>query len=278
MTSMPTIVKADGTEEPFDPKKLARSLQNAGASNERRDKIVSHIQTEIFDGMTTQAIYRHAFELLRREEKMPVAARYSMKRAVFDLGPSGFPFERFIAEVLRTRGWKTRTGVMMNGKCTSHEVDVFGEREGERIGVEAKFHNANGTKSDVKEALYVHARFEDLKQAPDEEHRVDAGWLVTNTQFTRNAFRYGQCVGLTMIGWNHPRDHGLLMMIEHGQVHPITALTTLNDSEKQRLLDNNIVLCRTVQHAKHLLEDHGVRPGRIEEAMREARELCRRER
>lgn len=272
--NFPLVTKADGEQEMFDPTKLDGSLARAGATQPLREQIVSRVTKEIRDGMTTSEIYRHAFELLRRSEILPIAARYSIKRAIFDLGPSGYPFERFIAEVLRTQGWRTRVSVELTGKCAPHEVDVLADRDDVRVGIEVKFHNAQGTKTDVKDALYVQARFTDLKATPHEESRVAEGWLVTNTQFTRNAIRYGQCSGLTMLGWSYPHNRGLQTLIEEGGVHPVTALTTLTQPEKRRLLDRNIVLCRNIRNGRHLLEEQGIRHDRIDRVLAEAQSLC----
>ena len=267
------IKKADGQLEPFDPTKLETSLQRAGATSVVRAKILGHVLRELKPLATTEAIYRHAFELLKEEAASPVAARYSMKRAVFALGPSGFPFEQFLSEVLRGHGWKTQTDLMMVGRCAPHEVDVLAEKDGKRVGIEVKFHNEQGGKTDIKDALYVHARYEDLKQAPTISSRVDEGWLVTNTVFTRNAIRYGRCSNLTMIAWDYPRTRGLATMIEEARVHPVTALTTLSDSEKRRLLDKKIVLCKSVQTA-HVLEEYGIAPNKIPRVLDEAQRLC----
>jgi hypothetical protein len=181
------ITKADGEREPFKPEKLEQSLERAGASSTARARILAHVLQELREGMLTEEIYRHAFEKLRQEEETPVAARYSMKRAIFALGPSGFPFELFFSEVLKAHGWKTRADIMLMGRCAGHEVDVVAEKDGKRVAIEAKFHNDPGGKTDIKDALYVHARHLDLQQSPDENSRVDEGWLVTNTRFTRNA-------------------------------------------------------------------------------------------
>jgi hypothetical protein len=267
------ITKADGEQERFSPEKLEHSLALAGASSTVRAKILSRIIPELRPGIMTEEIYRHAFSLLRDHESTPVAARYSIKRAVFALGPSGFPFEQFLAEVLRSQGYQVRTGVNLNGRCAPHEVDVLAEKDHRRIGIEAKFHNDPGGKTDVKDALYVHARYEDLKNAPEKSSRVDEGWLVTNTRFTRNAIRYAQCSNLKLLGWEYPRDRGLFAMIEAGRVHPLTALTTLSDGEKRRLLDKRIVLCKHIQ-TPHLLQEYGIKPARIPQVLEEARQLC----
>src|SRR3989338_6846541 len=214
------ITKADGEQEPFDTAKLEMSLERAGASATARARIAARILRELRPGITTEKIYRHAFEMLRKEESPPIAARYSVKRAVFDLGPSGFPFEQFLAEVLRAHGWVVRTGVALTGRCAPHEVDVLAEKGGKRIGIEAKFHNDAAGKTDIKDALYVKARYDDLRAAPLASSRVDEGWLVTNTQFTRNAIRYAQCSNLTLIGWDYPSAKKLMSMIEEARAHP----------------------------------------------------------
>jgi len=267
------ITKADGLQEAFDPVKLEHSLSLAGASSTARARVVAHMLEELRPGMRTEDIYHHAFELLKKEEAPPVAARYSIKRAVLELGPSGFPFEQFLSEVLRSLGWSARPDVTLIGRCAPHEVDVLAEKQGKRVGIEAKFHNDPGGKTDIKDALYVKARYDDLKQAPLQSSRVDEGWLVTNTQFTQNAIRYARCSNLTLIGWDYPRTRGLLSMIEEGKVHPITCLTTLSDGEKRRLLESKVVLCKSVT-TSHLLQEYGVKPDRVPRVLDEARLLC----
>jgi len=269
----PLVTKADGEQESFDAGKLEHSLALAGASSTMRARITARIMHELHPGITTEEIYRHAFEILRKEEATPVAARYSVKRAVFALGPSGFPFEQFLAEVLRAHGWSVYTGVALTGRCAPHEVDVLAERRGKRVGIEAKFHNDPGGKTDIKDALYVKARYDDLKQAPLKSSRVDEGWLVTNTQFTRNAVRYAQCSGLTLLAWDYPAGRGLFRMIEEARVHPLTCLTTLSEGEKQRFLEKKVVLCKAVT-TPHLLREYGVKPDKIPHVLEEAKQLC----
>lgn len=267
------ITKADGEREPFHPEKLEQSLARAGASSTMRARIVSQVIKELREGMLTEEIYRHAFEMLRKEEEAPVAARYSMKRAVFALGPSGFPFELFFAEILKAHGWSARADVILMGRCAAHEVDIVAEKDGKRIAVEAKFHNDPGGKTDIKDALYIHARHKDLELAPDASSQVDEGWLVTNTRFTRNAIHYAQCSNLRLLGWDYPREKGLLSWIEEARVHPLTALTTLSESEKRRFMEKKIVLCKHVQ-APHVLQEMGIKPSSIPKILEEVQRLC----
>ena len=48
------ITKADGSQEEFNPKKLAYSLRKAGATKEEIADIVARIQSELRDGMSTE--------------------------------------------------------------------------------------------------------------------------------------------------------------------------------------------------------------------------------
>ncbi|QSH39571.1 restriction endonuclease [Candidatus Kaiserbacteria bacterium] len=266
------ITKMNGEQEPFNPEKLDRSLARAGASADIRKKIVQHVVETIHDGITTQEIYQHAFDLLRTEERQPVAARYSVKRAVLDLGPSGFPFEQFVAAIFESMGYTdVQTGVAAQGKCAPHEVDVMAEHQGKRIAAEVKFHNSLGIKTDLKVALYVKARFDDLT---NKGRAVDEGWLITNTRFTRNAARFGNCSNMHLLGWDYPRGRGLEVLIDQAGVHPITALTSINQTEKRALLDDNIVLCRQMPNTDEDMARYGIHGDNQEAVREEVNGLC----
>lgn len=219
------IIKADGTREPFDAHKLGVSLTKAGASPEAREKIVRHIAGEVREGMGTGDIYRHAFELLHKFEE-PVVKRYSLKRAMAALGPTGFPFEHFIADIFKAQGFETQTDQVVQGHCTNHEMDVVAWNKEKLIMAEAKFHHQLGLKSDVKVALYIKARFDDLYSEKfsygGEARALTEGLLITNTNFTEKAIEYSACAGVRLIGWNYPATGNLHDLIIEGGVYPHT--------------------------------------------------------
>lgn len=271
MTEEILIKKTDGSLEPFNASKLENSLRRAGASELIIEEIVKKVTAKLTPNMPTKKIYREAFTLLRNKERHPIAARYSLKKAIFDLGPSGFPFEDFITEIFRATGHKASNGVIIKGKCAEHEVDMFAvHKGGNRHGAEIKFHNNPGIKTDLKAALYVYARFDDLIKGGE----VDGGILVTNTRFTYNALEYGKCVGLRMISWDYPEKENLYSLIEETGLHPITCLTTIPKRNKKILIDNEVVLCRSIRENASVLSEHGVPVGRIPEILNEVGSLC----
>jgi Holliday junction resolvase-like predicted endonuclease len=253
-----TVLKANGKREVFDVDKLRASLLRSGATEEAASMVLTHIMPEIHNDMTTGEIYKHAFSILAQTDK-PVARSYSLRRAVIDLGPSGFPFEDFVAEILKAKGFHCLTRQTVLGGCVPHEVDVVAYNENKLMMIEAKFHNELGTKSDLKVVLYVKARFDDLRDNIyhyGTDRVMTDSWLITNTKFSSTAIHYGVCKNLTMIGWNYPEKGNLQRMIEEEALHPITCLTSLSSLEKKMLLAERIVLCSSLKEKPELLEQY----------------------
>lgn len=271
------ITKANGDRELFDAKKLSLSLKHSGATDLAVQEVIDHIVKELKDGMSTTYIYRHAFSLLRKIEQQPVAARYSLRRAILELGPTGFPFEDYIAKIFSGLGYSTATEQMIEGKCATHEVDMIAHKGNRCIGAEIKFHNSLGIKTDLKVALYVHARFEDIKGnicSKGDRSGEEEGWLITNTKFTKNAIAYSRCAGLTLIGWNYPQRGNLSDLIQETAVYPITTLSTLTHTEKTALLEVGVVLCGDLASNKEALARAGVATSKIATVIEESQALC----
>lgn len=271
------ITKADGTVEAFQEKKLRQSLKRAGATKAEIESIVRDITDTLTDGMTTQAIYRHAFTLLRQQET-PLAARYSMRRALFNLGPTGFPFEDFLARLFQAEGYTTLTRLTVQGKCAEHELDVAAYTPEDSFVVEAKFHSRPGVKSDLQVALYTHARLLDLREqrvCTEDICGIKDLLLVTNTKFTRAAERYAECAGISLLSWTYPHKSNLQDRIEAAGIYPITVLTSFSQSDKRTLLENNIILCRDVLGQTDRIHSFGISGRKIDAAIIEARQLCK---
>lgn len=271
------VLKSTGESQEFEPAKLVNSLRKAGASKDQAESVLLHIQREMTSGMTTSEIYGHAFSVLRKLAS-PIAARYSMKRAIADLGPNGFPFEKFIAEIFKAEGYETLTDQIVQGHCVEHEVDVVAWKGNDLVMIEAKFHNELGIKSDLKVALYVKARYDDLRGREYEfggkSRPLTVFQLFTNTKFTDHAIRYASCAGLSLIGWNYPSNGNLEDLVQESAMHPLTSLTTLSKTEKRTLLDAGFVLCKQVAAIGDGLTSYGIDKVKIPEVLREITHLC----
>jgi hypothetical protein len=257
----PTLVrKSSGELEKFDTEKLRQSLINSGASVEIADRVLTHILEEIRNNVPTSQIHSHATFLLHKFQK-PSAVRYSLKKAIMDLGPTGFPFEDYVAEILKSRGFNTHTRQILTGHCVTHEVDVVAHNDKKLILAEVKFHNEPGVRSDVKVALYVKARFDDLRGIPFDyglKRPFDEGWLITNTKFTSTALDYGMCNQINMISWNFPKHGNLRELIEDGNLHPVTCLRTLSLASARELIAQGIVLCKQLKDNPYPLNTIGL--------------------
>ncbi len=266
------IVKQNGVTEIFDPRKLVDSLQRVGTSESVAEAIVREVESGAFEGMTTNDIYTKAFEILHNAQRR-IAARYSVRRAIIELGPTGFPFEKFISHIFSAEGYQTMTDQMMVGECAEHEVDVVAFNDKELIAVEVKFHNELGIKSDLKVALYIKARIDDLKDAEHmihgEKRKLTNGWLITNTKFTQSAINYALCKNLNLIGWNYPTNRSLEDLIIKYNLYPITCLTSLDAFDRKTLIEKGLVLVSDIQNDPNILKDIGKAPERVQHILDE---------
>lgn len=273
MSASPIIVKADGAREAFDPSRLISSLRRAGAGAYAAEKIANLITTTVVPGMSSREVYSRAFALLRKESR-PAAARYSLRRALFKLGPTGHPFEDFISHLFRAEGWQVETRKIIRGKCVSHEVDLYASHPGQEVhlAAELKYHNDPNYKSDLKTALYVKSRFDDIFSCDPETRScaIDRGILITNTKFTSEAVAYAECSGVELLGWSYPADDSLFMRMSRSKIYPLTALTRLSHSEKNLLIDSGIIAVDEILHDRRRLDVLSLPSDRVGEVLAEA--------
>lgn len=244
MTKSIGIIKSDGSSEIFDPTRLVSSLRRSGAGEYAAARITETITSTVAPGTSSKEIYTRAFALLRKEAR-PVAARYALRRALLELGPTGHPFEDFISHLYRAEGWQVETRKVIKGKCVSHEVDFYASRPKQNtyIAAELKYHNDPGYKTDLKVALYVKSRFDDIFDCDPAARAcpIDRGLLVTNTKFTSEAIAYAECSGVELLGWGYPVQENLFTRMSHAKVYPITTLSALSRAEKRLLIDQGTI-------------------------------------
>ncbi|MAF13308.1 MAG: ATPase [Parcubacteria group bacterium] len=276
------VTKAEGNKEPFSVSKLRKSMIDSGASTKLIDDIIGKIKSHIDQGVSTAKIHQLAFGMLKSANQS-FAARYNLKKAIMRLGPDGFPFEKYFAELLRHLDYKVKTNVIVQGKCISHEVDLIAEKpkEGIHAIIEAKFHSRPGRKTGSKDALYTYGRFLDIqdqwqrkvkKGAKPKNAKLES-WLVTNTEMTSNAIHYCKCVGIKVIAWSYPDNQKSLQgMVHHQGLYPVTALLSLNEYQKKQLLKKQVIMCSQLVSKDKRLNSLGLK--NKTKIIEEANNLC----
>lgn len=269
------VTKVSGDLVPFDEAKLMLSLERSGASAATIHEVLREVADKLYEGIPTKLIYRMAFAILKRKTSSS-AARYQLKAAIAELGPTGYPFERLVAALFENQGYRVRTGQLVQGRCIQHEVDVIAEKNGTRHMMECKFHTDPNRKADVKVPLYIRSRFVDVvegwqRSEPGLEY---VGWVVTNARFTTDAIDYGRCIGLEMLSWDHPHHGSLRERVDGSGLLPVTCLTTLRKVEKQQLLQNGVVFCRDIMTDPSVLDGIGLTITRGRRVLEEVGGIC----
>lgn len=243
------ITKASGLKEPLDLSKLSGTLERLGLAGQVAHEISRAVAESLPRQATSDEILQRTLAELRRRDKK-LAARYNLKRAIMNLGPTGFPFEHYVARVLRAYDYEAVVGQRVPGYCVVHEVDVVAKKGNRHIIIECKYHNDRGSASDLHVAMYTHARFLDIEARWEDQENARRGqeahfhevWLVTNTRCTSDALAYAQCHDVKILAWNFPNGEGLETWIERKGLYPITILPAVRPALRDALFGKNLYL------------------------------------
>jgi len=272
------IVKHSGNIVEYNPEKLKISLLKSGASRKAVDVILKSIEQEIYEGIATKQIYKMAFNLLKKEANSN-AARYNLKSAIRLLGPAGFFFEKYMARLFQAEHYECQVNQILEGKCISHEIDILIKKHHEIAMVECKFHMGRDAASDVKVPMYILSRFNDLKDREfklfSKQDSISNCWIVTNNRFTTDAISFAECSGLNLLSWDFPSDSNLKTKNDNDLLYPITCLTTLTNTEKDKLLVLDVILAQELINNSFSLDKIGLSENRKKNVIKEASELCR---
>jgi hypothetical protein len=273
------IIKASGQPEDFLIEKLVDSLIRSGASEDMAWDISKKVESQVTHGSHTKHIFRMAKRLLRQYNRVS-DMRYSIKKAIYSLGPAGYQFEKYFARILRTYGYSVEVNRIIKGYCVTHEVDVFAGKDDKWHVIECKYHSNGGIPADVKIALYVHSRYADIKKAydlmPEKKVMIQQGWLVTNTRCSSDAIKYAECTGLKIVSWKYPEKESLEKMIEHNRLYPVTILSSVTRNSVETLFRNGIILAMDIADMEEetFMKKSGLDKGLAKILKREADELC----
>ena len=273
-----TITKASGQQEKFELRKLVDSLVRSGAPPDIAAEIAQKVERQMPPFSHTKSIFRLAKKLLRQYNAVS-GMKYSLKKALSALGPSGYPFEKYVARILKSHGYDVEVDKIVAGYCVTHEVDVYAVKGNEHFVVECKYHSNGGNPTDVKVALYIHSRFEDIRKAFDQnpaENVTYRGLLVTNTRLTTDAIKYAECTGLGIMSWRYPAKESLEKMIEGRRLYPVTVLPAAGKKVLESLMRNDIILAQEIadMEEQDFLRRSGLDAATARTIKRQADELC----
>lgn len=260
----------------FDVKKLEASLSSSGAQAVDVKRVLDLITPRCYEGIRTRDLYKMAFDELK---KLPnaVAARYSLKKALLELGPAGFYFEQWIARVFQALGYETETGKHIKGHAVTHEADVVAKKDDKTYWMECKFRNSSEAKISVTTPMYVLSRIKDISgidyQLFGGKTRFTDGWLVTNSYFTSDSVDFANYYNLKLLSWDYPKSRALKNLVDANVLYPITCLTTIDEKEKSKLLEHQCILVKELVDNVKYLSLLNLDVKKKEETLQEAREL-----
>jgi hypothetical protein len=269
------VTKIDGSKELFSPAKLCLSLRKAGAPRTVADEICKKVSDKVKPDDSTTKIFRKALTYLVGGD-MHIAARYSLRRGLESLGPSGFIFEQYIETVLQAYGFATSRNKIIKGKCLSHETDVIASIGSKRFIIEAKYRNEPSIKTHVDVVMYADARLLDIVRGMPkkaQEEYENAMWVITNTKFTESSITYAKCRGIRLTGWNYPRGASLEDVISQKRLYPITVLPSLPLDTLPQFAKKGIILAQDLltYTANDLMQSFGLNEEESEMLIQEAR-------
>lgn len=272
------VTKYSGELVPFNVDSLKHSLVRSGADDDQVDQVYKDIDSHLYDGISTRELYELAFDSLKKQRNS-FAARYSLKKALRDLGPEGFYFEDWIGRLFSEEGYQTVTGQVVQGHAVSHEIDVVAVKEGEgMLAIECKFRNDVDAKISVTTPMYFMSRVKDIKDKDFEffgkKRQFTDGWLVTNAYLTSDTKDFGAYYKLNLLSWDYPSENSIKARVDHKGLYPITCLTNLSEIEKKELLKKRCILVLDLVKNPAFLDKLEIAEAKKKTILLEANELC----
>jgi hypothetical protein len=245
------VINSAGEKEPFSFQKVYRAARKVGASGELAAEIAKIIKRNAYDGIKTSQIFNVVKELLNK--RLPQAAlRFNLREAMKRLGPTGFPFEKFIGEIFKKLGFAVQINQHVPGFCLDdYEIDLIAQKKDLVYIGECKYKNLPGDKIHLQDALANYARFLDILKGPYCARREYRGCkiktiMITNTKFTEKIIDYASCADVKLLGWKYPENNSLEYLIEHYKLYPVTILGGLRGYLREIFVAEKIMLVQDV--------------------------------
>ncbi len=262
------ILKANGTSEKFQSDKVHKAIIKAGGSKSLANETIRKLKKQIHNNITSEKVLSIILSNLRTHPE--VAAKYDLKRAIMSMGPSGFPFEKYVAKILAEYGYITKINQNLQGKKVNQEIDVIAKNKYKYM-IECKYHNHVGNYAGLKEAMYTYARFLDVKK-----HGFTCPWLITNTHISNDGIAYANGVKLKITSWKYPVRESLKELIEKKKLYPITIIRSINKETKEKLYAARLMLAKDLLKfsIKKLKEKTNISEATLKKIIEEAKLIC----
>ncbi len=242
------ILKKNGEEELFDPRKLCGSIVMTGVSEDLSQQVCGIIRSSLASEVSSDEIFKITRHYLYQHDP-GIAAVYGLERGLSALGPSGFLFEQYVARLLEKMGYRVQTNVYAKGEGVEHEVDVWAEKGNLVFLIEAKYRNDYKTKTHIDQIMYADARLGDIRRAAKQrgDEKEYYMWVVTNTKFTDNAIHYVEYRDLQLMGWDFPKYINLMKLVYEKKLYPVTVLPSITKHALKEMAERNIILVQELK-------------------------------
>jgi hypothetical protein len=228
------VIKSNGQKEAYQKEKVIRSLRRLNLNQEKIEEILLEIDRKLPSVVSTKKLFDFIFSSLK-EKELTFSYKYNIKQAIFKLGPAGYPFEKFIAHLLKLYGYQAKHNLFLKGKCLTYEIDLLAEKDNITYIGECKFHQQAWKVNDVKVVQYSYARFLDIQK------ENEYPWVITNTRFTSEAYKFAECYSVKLLSWNFPEEN-LPYLIDNKKAYPLTIFDFLPLKALQNFFNYDIVL------------------------------------
>lgn len=243
------VTKGNGQIVAYDEERVRANIRRTGASSEIAEKVLADIRPKLTDGMSTFALH-NLVKVALEKQSVCHACRYNLRDAILHLGPAGFNFEFYVAELLRAHSYDARIPPgMMRGACVEHEVDVIASKDGRSIFIEAKFRNTKEDVVDLKDIMATWSRFLDLVDGATLGYvdHFDECMVITNARFTDSARQFGGCKGMRLVGWDYPKGFTFPSLIDQTALYPVTVVDDFKPEEIKALAEAGLLLCKNIE-------------------------------
>lgn len=277
------VINLRGEEEPFSAEKVYQSAKRTGASDQLAEEIVKNVKKIIRPGIKTSRI----FDVVKRglgKENARAAIRFSLKKSIERLGPTGFPFEKYIKAIFEESGYGVDINQYIQGKCITYEVD-FLAKKGKTIYVgECKYRNLPQQEAiNLTITLANFAKFLDLKEGGFFKQKQFGdcevkSLLVTNSKFSSDSINFSKCREVGLLGWRYPNDKGLEYFIESQGLYPITILPSLSGYLSHIFVSSGLMLVKDIFEIdiQKFSKENRIPQNKIEPLIEEAKILLNR--